>query len=107
MEENISVPGGATNTIQLKCGATGSNYEWYIQKPGETTSEPISSCNECSEYQPSGTGSLNINGVRARNEGVYQCMYTESFQQMSGRPINVTVLGMILFHVMLLSLSYY
>ena len=107
MEGSISVPGGATNNIQLQCLATGSSYEWYIQRPGETTSEPISSCDECSEYQPSGTGSLNINGVRARNEGVYQCMYTESSQQMSGPPISVTVLGMILFHVMLLSLSYY
>ena len=103
----ISVPGGATNNIQLQCGATGSNYQWYIRRPGEAVSEPISSCNECSEYQPFGTGSLNIHGVRARNEGVYQCMYNESSQQMSGPPINVTVLGMILFHVILLSLSYY
>ena len=86
-------------STELNCGASGldvSNYTWYIQKPG-TSSEPVfSSCDNCPEYEASGTGSLNINGVRARNEGVYQCMYTESSKRMSGSSINVTVLGMIL-----------
>ena len=92
-QEGYFVPGGATEHIQLHCGASGSNYQWYIERPNRA-SEPIISCADCTEYQGAEMGILNINGVRARNEGVYQCKYTESSQTKSGPLRNVTVLGM-------------